>query len=132
MEMAAVAREIRQPGPDHAITIEPNGARVLVSVAGRVIADTTRALTLREAGHRPVQYIPLADVDESELAPSEHTSYCPYKGDAGYFHLPAGGERSRNAVWTYREPFPAVAEIAGHVAFYPERVDEVAVVPASA
>jgi uncharacterized protein (DUF427 family) len=125
--MASGAKEIRQPGPDHPITIEPNPGRVTVTVAGRTIADTTRALTLREAGYRPVQYIPLEDVDQSQLQRSEHTSYCPYKGDAGYFSVPAGGERSVNAVWTYRDPYPAVADIAGRVAFYPDRVDEIAI-----
>jgi uncharacterized protein (DUF427 family) len=124
--MASGAREIRQPGSDHPITIEPNPGRVTVTVAGRTIADTTRALTLREAGHRPVEYIPLDDVDRSQLQPSEHTSYCPYKGDASYFSIPAGGERSTDAVWTYRDPYPAVAQIAGHVAFYRDRVDEIA------
>jgi uncharacterized protein (DUF427 family) len=123
--MASGAKEIRQPGPDHPITIEPNPARVTVKVAGRTIADTTRALTLREAGHQPVQYIPLEDVDRSQLEPSDHTSYCPYKGDASYFSIPAGSDRSVNAVWTYLEPYPAMAEIAGHVAFYPDRVDEI-------
>jgi uncharacterized protein (DUF427 family) len=128
--MSSRAREIRQPGPEHPITIEPNQARVLVTVAGRVIADTTRALTLREAGYRPVEYIPIDDVVQTELAPSEHASYCPYKGDASYYSLPAGGGRSVNAVWSYLAPYPAVAQIAGHVAFYPERVDEIRTEPA--
>src|SRR5947209_3846458 len=112
--MASGAREIRQPGPDHPITIEPNPTRVVVTVTGHTIADTTRALTLREAGYRPVQYIPLADVDRSQLEPSDHTSYCPYKGDCSYFSIPSGGERSANAVWTYPAPYPAVAEIVDH------------------
>jgi uncharacterized protein (DUF427 family) len=118
-------RPILQPGPKHPITIEPNPARVIVTVAGHTIADSERALTLREAEYPPVQYIPLEDVDQSLLEHSEHTSYCPFKGDAGYFSVPAGGERSRDAVWTYREPFPAVSVIAGHVAFYPDRVEQI-------
>src|SRR5258708_35989215 len=112
--MASGAKEIRQPGPDHAITIEPNSNRVFVTVAGHMIADTTRALTLREAGYRPDQYIPLDDVYRSQLEPSDHTSYCPYKGDCTYFNIPAGGERSVNAVWRYLTPYPAVAEIVDH------------------
>ena len=119
-------RPIKQPGPDHPITIEPNRARVIVTVAGRTIADTQNALTLREAGYAPVQYIPLADVDHSELQPSDHVSYCPFKGDASYYSVPVGGERSVAAVWTYREPFAAVAAIKDHVAFYPDRVDSIA------
>jgi uncharacterized protein (DUF427 family) len=118
-------RPIKQPGPDHPITIEPNPSRVVVSVAGQTIADTTSALTLREADYPPVQYIPLDDVDQSLLVATEHASYCPFKGDAGYYSVPAGGDRSENAVWVYREPYAAVAEIRDHVAFYPDRVDSI-------
>jgi len=116
-------RQVKHPGPDHAITIEPNPARVVVSVAGRVIADTRKALTLREAGYQPVQYIPLGDVEVSLLEPTEAVTYCPYKGEASYYSVPIGGTKSVNAVWTYEAPFAAVAEIKGHVAFYPERVN---------
>jgi uncharacterized protein (DUF427 family) len=124
-------REIKQPGPDHPITIEANPRRVVVSVSGRVLSDTTDALTLREAGYAPVEYIPLADVDESLLEPSDHETYCPYKGECAYFSVPLGGERSQNAVWTYREPYPAVAAIKDHVAFYPSRVDAIDQSPAA-
>jgi uncharacterized protein (DUF427 family) len=119
------ARQIKQPGPDHPITIEPNAARVVVSVAGRILADTRDALTLREASYRPVQYIPLADVDQTLLTATAHTSYCPYKGEAGYYSVPLGGEPSVNAVWFYEQPYEAVAAIAGHVAFYPDRVESI-------
>jgi uncharacterized protein (DUF427 family) len=118
-------KPILQPGPEHPIAIERNPARVLVTVAGQVVADTHDALTLREAGYAPVQYIPLADVDESLLAPTDHASYCPYKGDASYYSVPAGGERSVNAVWTYRAPYEAVAEIKDRVAFYADRVESI-------
>jgi uncharacterized protein (DUF427 family) len=125
-EQAAMAdRQLKQPGPDHTITIDPNQARVVVSVAGRVIADTRKALTLREAGYQPVQYIPLSDVDASLLEATDHVTYCPYKGDASYYSILIGGTKSVNAVWTYESPFAAVAEIKGHVAFYPERVDAI-------
>ena len=119
-------KQIKQPGPDHPITIEANPARVVVSVAGRVVADTRDALTLREANYRPVQYIPLSDVDSSLLEPTDHATYCPYKGDCSYYSIPIGGEKSVNAVWTYEAPFAAVAEIKDRVAFYPERVDAIA------
>jgi len=118
-------RQIKQPGPEHPITIELHPGRVVVSVAGRVIADTRDALTLREASYPPVQYIPLGDVETSLLERTDNASYCPYKGDAGYYSVPVGGERSVNAVWTYEAPFAAVAEIEGHVAFYPDRVDAI-------
>jgi uncharacterized protein (DUF427 family) len=120
---ATTDKPIKQPGPDHPITIEANPARVVVSIAGRVLADTQNALTLREAGYRPVQYIPLSDVDVSLLEPTDHATYCPYKGDCSYYSIPTGGEKSVNAVWTYKAPFAAVAEIKDRVAFYPDRVD---------
>ena len=119
-------KQIRNPGPDHPISIQHNCARVVVSVAGRVIADTRSALTLREADYSPVQYIPREDVDFSQLERTDHATYCPYKGDCSYYSVPAGGKKSVNAVWTYANPYPAVAQIKGHVAFYPERVDEIA------
>ena len=118
-------RPVMQPGPDHPISIESNPDRVTVIVAGAKVADSERALSLREAAYPPVQYIPAEDVDFSLLEPTNHSSYCPYKGEANYYSVPAGGERSVNAVWQYREPYPAVGEIAGHVAFYPDRVDSI-------
>ncbi|MDB5476939.1 MAG: hypothetical protein JWP49_2450 [Phenylobacterium sp.] len=118
-------RPIKVPGPDHPITIEANPARVAVTVAGQVIADTREALTLREAAYPPVQYIPRRDVDMVGLVRSDHTTYCPYKGEASYFSIAAGGDRSRNAVWTYETPFEAMAQIKDYVAFYPDRVDEI-------
>jgi uncharacterized protein (DUF427 family) len=118
-------KPIMQPGPDHPISVEPNPGRVVVTVAGKTVADTRRALTLREADYPPVEYIPLDDVDRSLLTATDHGSYCPFKGDASYYSVPAGGERSANAVWEYEAPYPAVAEIKGHVAFYPDRVDAI-------
>jgi uncharacterized protein (DUF427 family) len=113
------------PGPDHPISIAANPSRVLVIVGGKVIADTRAALTLREASYPAVQYIPRRDVDMAALTRSEHMTYCPYKGDASYYSIPAGGDRSLNAVWTYETPFEAMAQIKDYVAFYPDRVDEI-------
>jgi uncharacterized protein (DUF427 family) len=112
-----------KPDAGHPISVTPNPERVVVRAGDRVVADTRRALILKEASYPAVQYIPREDVDMSLLAPSEHASYCPYKGDAGYFHLVPLGERGANAVWTYEQPYDAVAEIANHVAFYPDRVE---------
>jgi uncharacterized protein (DUF427 family) len=123
-------RHVEHPGPDHPITIELNPARVLVTVAGRVVVDTPHALTLREAGYPPVHYVPFSDVDASLLEPTNNATYCPYKGDASYYSVRIGGMKSVNAVWTYEAPFAAVAEIKGHVAFYPERVDAIEQSPA--
>lgn len=116
---------VKIPGPDHPITLTPNATRIKVTVAGRVIADTKEALTLQEASYPPVQYIPRKDVDMSQLERSNHVTYCPYKGDCSYYGIPAGGERSANAVWTYEMPYPAVAAIKEYVAFYPNRVDAI-------
>ena len=119
-------KQIKVPGPDHPISIERNPARVVVSAAGRVVADTHNALALREADYPAVQYIPREDVDLTQLERTDHATYCPYKGDCTYYSVPAGGKKSVNAVWTYEDPYPAVAQIKGHVAFYPDRVDEIA------
>ncbi|NVN09996.1 DUF427 domain-containing protein [Nguyenibacter vanlangensis] len=116
-------RVVKIPGPDHPITIEPNAHRVVVRLGGKVIADTTRALTLREANYPAVHYIPRGDVDMAALKRTEHSTYCPFKGDASYFSIPSGGERSANAIWTYEAPYDAVAQIKAYLAFYPDRVD---------
>src|SRR5581483_10398057 len=79
------AKPIRQPGADHPITVEPNPSRIVVSVGGRVVADTTEALALREAGYPPVQYIPRKDVAMALLERTDHATYCPYKGDCAYY-----------------------------------------------
>jgi uncharacterized protein (DUF427 family) len=119
-------KQIRVPGPDHPISIQRNPARIVVAAAGRVIADTRNVLTLREADYPPVKYILREDVDLSKLKRTDHTTYCPYKGDCRYYSVPAGGNKSVNAVWTYENPYPVVVEIKGHLAFYPDRVDKIA------
>ena len=118
-------KPMKIPGPDHPISIIANPSRVMVKVGGKVIADTREALTLNEAAYSPVQYIPRKDVDMSQLQRTAHHTYCPYKGDASYYSIPAGGGRSVNAVWTYEAPFEAMAQIKDHVAFYPDRVDAI-------
>lgn len=99
-------KPIKIPGPDHPITVEHNPSHIVVKLGGRVIADTHDALTLREASYPPVQYIPRKDVDMSLLERTDHESHCPYKGDASYYSIPDGGERSKNAIWTYETPIP--------------------------
>jgi len=113
------------PGPDHPITIEHNQKRVLVRVGGQLVADTRNALVLREANYAPVQYVPRKDVDMGLLERTEHSTYCPYKGECSYYSITPGGERSVNAVWTYESPYAAVAAIKDHVAFYASRVDAI-------
>jgi uncharacterized protein (DUF427 family) len=123
--LSPTSKAIKVPGPDHPITIERNPNRVVISVAGRVIANTRDALTLRESTYPPVQYVPREDVDLALLERTDHTTYCPYKGDCACFSIPAGGARSVNAVWTYEAPFAAVSAIKDHLAFYPGRVDAI-------
>ena len=122
-------RPVLKPGPNHPITVEPAGSRVVVRSGGTVIADTTAALSLRESTYAPVLYIPLADVSPQALRPSDTQTYCPFKGDASYYSLATGDSEITDAVWTYEKPYDAVAGIAGHVAFYPQHV-EFAVEPA--
>jgi len=114
--------EIKIPGPEHPITISSSNDRVVVRSGEATIADSHSTLVLREADYAPVRYIPIADVDQSQLAASELSTYCPYKGDASYYSITSDTERGTDAVWFYDDPYPAVAEIKGHVAFYSERV----------
>jgi uncharacterized protein (DUF427 family) len=113
------------PGPDHPIAVSRNTRRVVVKVAGQVIADTRAALRLQEASYPAVLYIPRADVDMSKLQRTEHTTYCPYKGDCSYYSIPSGGNRSVNAAWSYEKAYASVANIDHYLAFYPGRVDSV-------
>jgi uncharacterized protein (DUF427 family) len=115
-------KPIKIPGPDHPITITPLDGKVVVRAAGQVIAETTRALTLKEASYPAVYYIPRSDADMKTLEPTEHETYCPYKGDASYFSLPSG-DAGKNGVWSYETPYTAVAEIKDHLAFYPDKVE---------
>jgi len=109
--------------PDHPITITAAPQRVRVTFAGRVVADTRRALSLVEASYAPVMYIPPEDVDVTALARTDHKTHCPYKGDASYYSIRTGDRNAQNAVWTYEQPIKAVAAIKGYMAFYPNRVD---------
>ena len=121
-----MARTVLQPGPQHPITVEPAPGRVTVQLAGTPVADTSSALALQEANYPVVYYVPLADVRSEVLKPSDHTTYCPYKGDASYYSLATPHGEVADAVWYYAEPYSAVAEIAGHVAFYANKVDIIA------
>jgi uncharacterized protein (DUF427 family) len=114
------------PGPDHPIDIAPTKGRVIVKRRGVVIAESGKALTLKEASYPPVQYIPRADVRMDLLVRSAHSTHCPYKGDAAYYNLKDGDE---NTVWSYEAPYAAVEVIAGHIAFYPNKVDSIDIAP---
>ena len=123
-------KPVLYPGPDHPITITPTEGRVVVKVAGAVVADTRAALTLQESTYPAVQYIPLADVDTTLLEPTATQTYCPYKGDASYYSIPSGGAKAVDAIWEYKQPRDAVAQIKEHIAFYPNRVDSIEITAA--
>ena len=119
------------PDASHPIAIAPAEHRVQITHAGRVIADTRRALALKEATYPIVHYIPREDVDMSVLSRTGHSTHCPYKGDAAYYTIEISDRSAENAIWTYETPFPAVVDIAGHLAFYPQRVDSITLLPLS-
>ncbi len=117
-------KPVREPSAEHPITVEPTGKHVTVRVNGEVVAESDNALTLQESTYPAVHYIAVGDVVASVLSSSDTTTYCPYKGDASYFHVTtAAGDTVEDAIWTYAAPYPAVAAIAGHVAFYPDKAD---------
>lgn len=116
---------VLQPGPDHPITVLANPRRVIVAAGGRIIANSTNALTLQEADYPAVQYIPMADVDQSLLQRTDSRTHCPYKGDASYYSITGAGDMAPDAVWVYETPYDAVAQIKDHAAFYPDRVDSI-------
>lgn len=118
---------MKTPGPEHPIAVSSSSRRVRVIYRGRPVAETTRALELKEASYPPVYYIPRADADMALLERTDRRTHCPYKGEASYFSITADGARAANAVWSYEDPFPAVAAIKEHLAFYPDRVDRIEV-----
>jgi uncharacterized protein (DUF427 family) len=125
-------KTMKLPGSDHPITLELSHSHVVISTAARTIAESRNALILREANYPPVLYIPREDADMSLLLRTDHSTYCPYKGDCSYYSIPLGGAKSINAVWTYEKPYAAVAAIMGHLAFYRERIDSLEITEDSA
>lgn len=114
--------EIKEPNEGHPITIEPTGGRVQVHINGELVADTGSALGLQEASLPLVHYIPMADVVQERLSRTDTSTYCPFKGTASYYSVTtSAGDTVSDAIWTYEQPYPAVAAIAGHVAFYPNK-----------
>ena len=107
----------------HAIEIAPFGGRVRVRSGGAIVADSAHALMLEETGHAPVFYLPRGDVRMDDFSPSERTSHCPHKGDASYFNLDTGDGPIADAAWSYEAPYPIALSIAGHLAFYADKVE---------
>lgn len=121
-------RKHLEPTPQHPITIERNDTPVSVKLAGDVVLASQSHLELREAAYPVVAYMPREDVNPDRLVRSDHTSWCPYKGEAAYYHIrTASGDLIENAVWTYETPFPAVAAIKDALAVYASKVDAIRV-----
>jgi uncharacterized protein (DUF427 family) len=117
-------RPVLEPTAEHPITIKPTDRRVRVRVNGEIVADTSAALQLNESSYPAVQYIPFDDVVKDLLTRTDTSTYCPYKGEASYYSVTtAAGDTVDDVIWTYEQPYPAVATIAGHVAFYPGKAD---------
>ena len=117
-------RPVLQPTTEHPITISPTRGRVRVRVNGEIVADSDAALGLKESTLPVVQYIPFSDVVHDVLTRTDTSTYCPYKGEASYYSVTtAAGDTVDDVIWTYEQPYNAVAAIAGHVAFYPDKAE---------
>jgi len=116
---------MKVPGPDHPITIEPSPKRVRVSYNNHVVADSRRALILKEADLPPVIYFPREDADMPHLTETSHHTHSPYMGEASYYTLKIGNGIEENAAWSYETPYPAMERIRGHIAFHESRVDSI-------
>ena len=113
--------------PEHRVDLLPDSQHIRVTFGGAVIADTTSAVRCEETGHGPVFYVPEKDMRMELLHATEHKTYCPFKGDCSYWTIDAGGKQAENAVWGYRAPYDEAVGLAGHYAFYPNRVDAIEV-----
>ena len=119
-----MARDVKIPDATHPITVKPTGSHVTVRIGGVTVAESDNALSLAESSYPVVQYIPLTDVDQNLLSRTDSHTYCPYKGEASYYTLQTpNGQTETDLIWTYEEPYDAVSEIAGHVAFYANRAE---------
>lgn len=108
--------------PEHTIELAPADRRIRVSFGGKTIAQTSDAIVLNEKGYPPIYYIPWTDIEKSLLTPGSRYSRCPFKGVASYHGIAVGTDQIENAVWFYEDPYDEVAQIAGHAAFYPDKV----------
>ena len=109
--------------PDYPLTVEPCEKRVRAMAGGETIADSTRTRLVLEGRYPPVYYFPREDVRMDLLRRSEHRTHCPYKGDASYWSIAAGGKEIENAVWSYETPFREMAGLRELMAFYWDRME---------
>lgn len=110
--------------PEHVLYLEDSPRRIRVVVGGETIAESTRAKLLYETGLMPVYYLPEEDVRAELLEATEHTTRCPFKGDAAYWSIRVGDDVRENAVWSYPEPLPEAPPLASHLAFRWDAIDE--------
>ncbi len=103
-------------------TIEPARGTIVVRTGDGVIAESRKALVLREDGYSPVYYLPRQDVAMEFLDRSDKITHCPHKGDAQRFHVVGVSSRIENGAWSYETPKPGAEAIAGYLAFYPEQM----------
>ncbi len=113
----------RLDGPAHKLLMHPFPRRVRAEFAGRTVLDTRDGVLLHETALLPRLYVPEADLDASAFVPSDHTTHCPFKGDAGYRSLRVGDRVVENALWHYPEPIPAAAWLDGYASLYWEAAD---------
>lgn len=109
--------------PHYVIDLDPLPCRLRALLAGETVADSRNAVVMFELGHTPVYYLPMADIAMDLAAPNDHSTHCPYKGDASYWDLTLGGRRIENAFWSYREPYGEMAALADLAGFYWDRMD---------
>lgn len=107
--------------PDYRVDILPRRNRVTASVGTQVLADSQRSLLVDEQDHGLVFYFPADDVRLDLFLPDDRTTVCPFKGLATYRRFPR--EEGDVLIWSYEEPFPEVARLAGYVAFFQDAVD---------
>ena len=114
---------MKEPGPDHPITLTPASRHVRVRFQDHVIASSDRAMVLKEADYPPVFYIPREDVETGFISKTDRHTTCPYKGEASYYSLYMNGDLAENVAWSYETPYPAMEQIKDLLAFYPDRVE---------
>jgi len=107
----------------HTITTTPSTVHVEVRLGGEVLASSDRPVLLDETGLPTRYYLPKDDVRMELLTATSFHTTCPFKGEASYWSIELDGESHDGLVWAYEDPIPAAAEIAGHLSFYPERVE---------
>lgn len=109
--------------PNYAVDIEPIKKTVTVTYKGTVIAKSNEALMIRETKHADVVYLPRSAMKSEYFTPTDHSTYCPFKGNANYWRLNLEGVTEDNIVWSYEKPYEEVAPLKDYISFYPNRAE---------